>query len=96
MGEIDNTLCEWMGTGKSVGMVSCLSAASEKGANTCIIRGCKDVCDCFAPPATGNAEVICDTIISGDELGCALSCANGETCPDGMECFDNLCFWPPA
>jgi hypothetical protein len=96
MGAIDNTLCMWMGTGKSVGMVSCLNAASDPDANTCFIRGCKDTCDCFAPPATGTAPVVCDSIIDGGEFGCALSCANGETCPDGMTCLDNLCFWPAA
>jgi hypothetical protein len=96
MGDIDNTLCMWMGTGESVGMVSCLSAASNPDANTCFIRGCKDACDCFAPPATGTAPVVCDSIVEGGEMGCALACGNGETCPDGMECIDNLCFWPPA
>lgn len=96
MGDIDNTLCMWMGTGESVGMVSCLSSSSEPDANTCFIRGCKDVCDCFAPPATGTAPVVCDTIVDGGEFGCALDCSDGQTCPDGMMCYDNLCFWPLA
>jgi len=95
-GDIDNTLCMWMGTGESVGMVSCLSSSSEPDANTCFIRGCKDVCDCFAPPATGTAPVVCDTIVAGGEFGCALDCSDGQTCPDGMMCYDNLCFWPPV
>jgi len=95
-GTIDNTLCNWMGTGESVGMVSCLSASSNPDANVCFIRGCVDACDCFDPPTTGTAEVICDAILAGGEMGCGLDCSEGKTCPDGMECLDNLCFWVPA
>lgn len=94
-GQVDNTLCEWHGTGDSVGMVGCLSAADDPDANVCFISGCEDVCDCFAPPATGNAPIICDAILEGGGMGCALDCSNGETCPDGMECISSLCFWPP-
>ncbi len=95
-GAIDNTLCMWMGTGESVGMVSCLGASELKGANTCFIRGCVDTCDCFAPPDTGTAEVICGPIIEGGENGCGLDCSNDRICPDGMMCLGGLCFWPPA
>jgi len=94
-GQVDNTLCEWHGTGDSVGMVGCLSAADDPDANVCFISDCEDVCDCFAPPATGNAPIICDAILDGGGMGCALDCSNGETCPDGMECISSLCFWPP-
>ncbi|MFO0632827.1 MAG: hypothetical protein U0168_08255 [Nannocystaceae bacterium] len=95
-GTIDNTLCNWVGTGESVGMVSCLSASSNPDANVCFIRGCVDACDCFDPPATGTAVVVCDAILAGGEMGCGLDCSEGKTCPDGMECLDNLCFWVPA
>jgi hypothetical protein len=97
MGTIDNTLCNWMGTGESVGTISCLSASSNADANVCFIRGCVDACDCFDAPATGTAEVVCAPILANDEMGCALDCSDGKLCPDGMECLDNLCFWvPPA
>jgi hypothetical protein len=94
-GQVDNTLCEWQGSGDSVGMVGCLTAADNEDANVCFISDCEDVCDCFAPPATGNAPIICDEILAGGGMGCALDCSNGETCPDDMECISSLCFWPP-
>jgi hypothetical protein len=94
-GQVDNTLCNWQGSGDSVGMVGCLTAADDEDANVCFISGCEDVCDCFAPPATGDAPIICDEILAAGGTGCALDCSNGETCPDGMECISSLCFWPP-
>lgn len=95
-GQIDNTLCNWVGMGSSVGMISCLNASSMEGANVCFIRGCEDACDCFAPPATGTAVVVCAPILADQEMGCALDCSDDKLCPDGMICSDNLCFWPPA
>lgn len=95
-GMTDNTLCMWVGSGSSVGMVSCLNASSMKGANVCFIRGCEEACDCFAPPETGTAAVVCAPILANEELGCALDCSDGKLCPDGMICSDNICFWPPA
>jgi hypothetical protein len=61
-----------------------------------MISDCVDVCDCFAPPATGTAVVVCADILAGGGMACALDCADGKTCPDGMTCLDNVCFWPPA
>ena len=94
-GNVDNTLCKWMGMGGATGFIGCLSSASNPDANVCFISGCEDVCDCFAPPATGTAPVVCSEILQGGGKGCALSCANQETCPDGMTCLDGLCFWAP-
>jgi hypothetical protein len=55
---------------------------------------CMDAGDCPVP-ATGTAVVQCeDTVL---EVGsCMLSCAGGETCPDGMTCSDVVsgeCVW---
>lgn len=49
---------------------------------------CESVCDCPAAPATGTAVQQCASgiISETDERTCILSCAAGETCPDGMEC----------
>jgi hypothetical protein len=95
-GNIDTTLCEWMGMGGQTGFIGCLTSSEMKGANSCFISGCRDVCDCFAPPSTGTAEVICDAILEGGDMGCGLDCSGGQTCPDGMDCIGTLCFWPPA
>jgi hypothetical protein len=42
-------------------------------------------------PTTGNAVPVCE-----DAEACSLSCAGGETCPDGMTCSDVVfgeCIW---
>lgn len=65
---------------------------------------CVDVCFCHLQcetpadcpvPATGNPTLECERVIDGGS--CVLSCANGETCPDGMYCDDELypgtCMW---
>lgn len=96
MGNIDNTLCNWVGDPDSNGYLTCLSSGELRGANVCIIRDCVDTCDCFEPPATGTAEVVCAPILEGGDMGCGLDCSEGQTCPDGMECSSGLCFWPPA
>ena len=95
-GGIDNTLCNWVGDPDANGFIGCLTSSMTKGANVCMISGCVDVCDCFAPPATGTAEVICDAILEDGGNACALDCSAGQTCPDGMECLGTICFWPPA
>ena len=95
-GNVDNTLCNWMGTGGAKGFIGCLTLSETEGANVCFISGCVDACDCFAPPTTGTAEVICGPILEGGENGCGLDCSNDRTCPDGMMCAGSLCFWPPA
>jgi hypothetical protein len=95
-GQIDNTLCNWMGTSGSTGFIGCLSSSKDPDANVCFISGCEDECDCFDAPATGNATVVCAEILKGGGTACALDCSNDETCPDGMVCSSGLCFWPPA
>lgn len=97
-GEIDNTLCNWIGDPDGTGFLTCLSAPPKalEGGNVCTIRGCRDTCDCFEQPATGTAEVVCAEILSNGETACGLDCSRGQTCPDGMECASGLCFWPPA
>jgi hypothetical protein len=95
-GDIDNTLCNWMGTGDSVGMAACLTGPVE-GSNVCMIRDCVDDCDCFAAPATGTAVPQCREVLADNGMACVLTCADGETCPDGMSCESGLCFYlPPA
>jgi hypothetical protein len=97
-GDIDNTLCNWMGNPDGTGFLTCLSAPPMdlEGGNICTIRGCRDVCDCFDPPATGTAPVVCAEILADGDTACGLDCSEGQTCPDGMECASGLCFWPPA
>jgi len=96
MGNVDNTLCNWVGNPDFTGMVSCLTSSKVETANVCMIAGCEDVCDCFAPPATGDAEVVCADILADGGTACALACDQGQTCPDGMECLSGLCFHNPA
>ncbi len=95
-GGTDNTLCNWMGTGGAVGFIGCLTSSTTKGANVCMISDCEDACDCFAPPATGDAVVECAEVLEGGGRACVLNCSNGESCPDGMSCEGGLCFHPPA
>jgi hypothetical protein len=97
-GDIDNTLCNWIGDPDGTGFLTCLSSPPMKldGGNICTIRDCVDTCDCFDAPATGTAEVVCAKILADGSTACGLDCSNGQTCPDGMECASGLCFWPPA
>jgi hypothetical protein len=94
-GNTDNTLCNWVGMGGQTGFIGCLNSSQEDGSNVCFISGCEDACDCFAPPTTGTATVVCAAILADGGNGCALDCSAG-TCPDGMECQNNTCFWPGA
>src|SRR5690606_6424916 len=55
------------------------------GGNVCSVNSCVDACDCFAPPATGDAVVTCAPVLA-DGNACVLYCAGGQTCPDGMGC----------
>ncbi len=60
----------------------------------CSVIDCVDDCDCPDAPPTGNADVVC-TAVTGDpaQLFCNLDCSSGQTCPDGMDCFGDLCVW---
>ena len=58
---------------------------------------CEDANDCPAAPATGDAPVQCADVTGDMNNECILSCANGETCPDGMVCFaEAVCFFEVA
>lgn len=55
-----------------------------------------DVDDDCPAPVTGDPEVVCAGP-GGNE--CALDCADGQTCPDGMSCMEVVnnierCVWP--
>lgn len=90
-GKIDNDNCEW--TMGEAGTPLCLSPTT--GAfNVCGIKDCVDDCDCFAAPKTGDAIPYCDEVFTNGGRGCVLWCANGQTCPDGMECVSGTCYWP--
>jgi hypothetical protein len=65
------------------------------GNGLCTVIDCADTCDCFAPPPTGTAEVLCLEILKGGGTACVLDCSNGQTCPDGMLCERGLCFHGP-
>lgn len=52
----------------------------------CGESGCGNASDC-APPSSGNAPPAC-VPLEGGGSACALSCENGETCPNGMACIE--------
>ncbi|MFY0541319.1 hypothetical protein [Nannocystis pusilla] len=83
--------CEWQASGTN-GELLCLAPTSG-GFNVCGIRNCVDACDCFAPPATGTAVPVCAAILGSGASGCALYCAGGQVCPDGMQCQSGYCYW---
>ncbi|PCC70140.1 hypothetical protein SAMN02745121_03539 [Nannocystis exedens] len=95
-GDLDNKACAWMGDGEN-GFITCLSAAGLMGASTCSLVNCELDCHCFAAPATGTAASVCrpNATDKGDSA-CVLDCSNGATCPDGMVCDNDTCFWPAA
>lgn len=91
-GHINNDLCGWtMGSG--AGTPSCLGPTSGVH-HVCGIIDCVDDCDCYAPPATGTAPVLCNEVLANGGKACVLYCVNGQTCPDGMECVSGACYWP--
>jgi hypothetical protein len=59
----------------------------------CALQGCTDACDCPPPATTGSATVACGQLSEVRSMNdCYLSCADGETCPDGMVCNpDGVC-----
>jgi len=88
----DNSKCNWMASTTN-GSVTCVRPSSG-GGNICSIEACEDECDCYAPPATGTAPVVCAPILNDGVRGCVLDCAGDVTCPDGMECMSGYCYWP--
>lgn len=60
----------------------------------CAELGCEDVSNCPTPPGTGDAILTCAPLVDGQPNACYLDCSNGEACPEGMVCFDELsCAW---
>lgn len=90
---IDNTKCNWTESGQTAGSITCLSPSSG-GGSVCAIEMCEDECDCFAPPATGDALVQCAPVLGNGGKACVLNCGGGQTCPDGMACTAGYCYWP--
>lgn len=91
MGNWGSCLDAWGGFDSAgqcgVGGAVCLFDTLPINATTCSPQGCGDACDCPAPPATGDAVVTCGDITGVGGNDCYLSCAGGETCPDGMSCI---------
>lgn len=67
----------------------------QSDCNACLCSvSCRNDPDDFvacSDPPSGNAMPTCFTWNGPDSDGqCLLDCGNGETCPDGMQCVDNL------
>jgi hypothetical protein len=75
--------------GAALDAAVCVYAGFPVTATGCSVQGCTSICDCPAPPATGDAPVTCGDI-TGAVADCYLSCESGETCPDGMACFGGV------
>lgn len=72
------------------GSAICAAFAWPIEGTSCSVQNCATECDCPAPPMSGDAVVTCGSLPGTDGApDCYLSCENGETCPDGMACFDN-------
>jgi hypothetical protein len=72
--------------------LTCISDA-EGTFGWCSTLGCADDTVCQPPPATGDAPAVCVPINASNDA-CVLDCSGGQTCPDGMECFDAfVCVW---
>lgn len=95
MGNYGACVNEYGGTdinGLCGGTGICLVDQYPINGSTCSRQGCVDACDCPPPPDSGNATVTCANITGGGDGGitdCYLSCAAGETCPDGLQCYNN-------
>lgn len=65
--------------------LSCINSGNPIEVVVCGLD-CATACDCPPPGATGDATVTCGDLTGEGDDECYLSCANGETCPDGMVC----------
>jgi hypothetical protein len=66
-------------------------------AAVCTPSGCEMDCQCPAAPPTGDAPVVCEDVTGDGTNDCSLDCSNGETCPDGMLCYnDFICLFSNA
>ncbi|MEX1368910.1 MAG: hypothetical protein AB1Z98_37640 [Nannocystaceae bacterium] len=68
----------------------CIFGGTPIAGTTCSVPGCADACDCPGPAATGDATVTCGDITTDGQPDCYLSCEGGETCPNGMFCYDGF------
>jgi hypothetical protein len=57
----------------------------------CGLLNCVDASDCPDAPPGGDAPVVC---FNFGVFACAIDCAGGQTCPDGMVCELDFCAWP--
>jgi hypothetical protein len=74
-----------------------VDAVGNPSWGVCSRSPCADPSECPLPPPGGNPTVRCEDLTNNLENDCYLSCASGETCPDGMFCFiDDLCVWDVA
>ncbi|MBX7078276.1 MAG: hypothetical protein K1X88_03745 [Nannocystaceae bacterium] len=64
------------------------------GDAVCMEFDCTDVGDCGPALPSGDAPVTCADLGGDGSNECYLSCALGETCPDGMVCSGSFCAWP--
>lgn len=82
-------------TGCAMGQ-TCLDDGMMDPAWEICAQDCTDVADCtLVPPAGGDAPIACGDPGGSGTDSCYLDCSGGQTCPDGMECFnDSLCAWP--
>lgn len=73
----------------------CVTDLGTPPHGVCLESGCTTAADCPAAPPSGVAPVTCNDVTGDDVNDCWLSCASGETCPDGMQCFQSfMCLWP--
>lgn len=72
------------GPADCIGLITCVAV----GATGFCSASCADpVQDCAVnPSATSTAPALCVADVTG-LMVCALSCADGQTCPGGMECL---------
>jgi len=91
-GVTNNKLCGWTDDAGPT-QITCLGPSGGTY-NVCGLSECVDDCDCFAPPTTGTAIAGCRQAFADGGKACLLYCANGQVCPDGMECYSGTCYWP--
>ncbi|MBL4687762.1 MAG: hypothetical protein JKY37_24435, partial [Nannocystaceae bacterium] len=99
--DVDGEYAQCLGVGNAIdtsdcggNAPTCLTGGDPVIVGVCAITECVDECDCPAAPVTGTAVAACGDIAGGGNL-CHIDCADGSTCPTGMECFAEIaCVWP--
>ncbi len=89
-GMVDVAVCN-----AGIGNATCIvDDVASPTLGVCSVIDCVDECDCPAAPPTGNAPVVCSAVTGVPaDLFCSLDCSAGQTCPDDMDCFGDLCVW---